>query len=99
MTSFTIEQSNPMQGYGKIDRAAVLADAAADAAPPNATPEEIGIEVAKLVIAQIWSGKKPETVRRHLCGLWSIIAPLAETAPDSFDAILTEFAERATDFR
>jgi hypothetical protein len=99
MSSFEIELPSAMAGYGRIDTAQIIADAAADAAGPDATPEEIGIELAKLIAMQLWEVKKPETVRRKFCTLWPIIQPLATTAPDSFDQILTEFAERANEFR
>lgn len=99
MASFEVDTGVTPTKWGHIDTATIIANAAADAAGYNATPEEIGIELARLVIARLWESKKTETVRRHLCTLWPIIAPLATTAPDAFDRILTEFAERATEFR
>ena len=99
MSSFEIDTGTSHTNWGYIDTAQIIADAAADAAGHNATPEEIGIELARLVIAQLWKSKKPETVRRHLCKLWPIIAPLARTSPDAFDRILQEFSERSNEFR
>jgi len=100
MTSFQIDTGDTRAtNWGQIDTAAIIANAAADAAGYDATPEQIGIELAHLVVKRLWESKKPETVRRHLCSLWPIIAPLATTSPDAFDRILTEFAERATEFR
>lgn len=88
-----------MRGYGRIDGAQIIMDAAQDAAGDNATPEEIAISAVPLIVSKFWDAKKPETVRRHLLSLWPIIAPMATTAPDSFDRVLSEFTERATEFR
>lgn len=101
MTTFQIDTGDSFdlgRAFG-VDVANVIATAAADNAGEFATPEQVAIEAAKLIVARIWEGKKPETVRRNLLRLWPLIAPMAETAPDSFDKILTEFAERATEFR
>ena len=83
----------------KVNVAEIIADTAADNAGENATPEEMAIAAVPLILAQIVNPVKPETVRRHLIKLWPLIEPMAETAPDSFDQILTEFAERASTFR
>lgn len=88
-----------MAGYGRIDSAQIIMDAAADAAGFNATPEKIAMHAVPMIVSKFWDAKKPETVRRHLLSLWPIIAPMATTAPDSFDRVLSEFAERATEFR
>jgi len=90
---------DPMRGYGRIDAAQIIMDAAADAAGQDSTEEEIAIRAVPLITAKFWKAKKPETVRAHFLKLWTIIAPMAHTAPDSFDAILTEFAERSSTFR
>ncbi len=99
MTLIIDTGADPMQGAWGVDLCGTIADAAADAAGPGSTPEQIAIETARLVIARLWIPKKPETVRALLVRLWPLIAPIATTAPDSFDRILTEFAERATEFR
>jgi hypothetical protein len=96
---FEIIHDDGMSGYGRIDAAQIIMDAAEDAAGDNSTPEAIAMEAVPLIISKFWDAKKPETVRRHLLSLWPIIAPMATTAPDSFDKILSEFAERATEFR
>ena len=100
MSSFEIDLGTDRpRNLGALDVVNIMADAAYDAAGPDASAEEVGMELCKLIAARLWASKKPETVRRHFCNLWPIIAPLATTAPDAFDAILTEFAERASDFR
>lgn len=97
--TFAIDTGAGQTNWGHLDTATIIANAAADAAGHSATAEEIGIETAHLIIARIWESKKPETVRRHLCTLWPIIAPLAITSPDAFDRILQEFSERSNEFR
>ena len=90
---------DPNKGAWRVNVAEIIMDAASDAAGDNATPEEIAMHAVPLIVAKFWDAKKPETVRAHLLKMWPIIAPMAYAAPDSFDTILTEFAERSTTFR
>lgn len=100
MTSFVIDTGDTHESVGwKVNVAEIIMDTAEDAAGPNATAEEIAMHAVPLIVAKFWDAKKPETVRAHLVKLWPIIAPMAHTAPDSFDKILSEFAERSTTFR
>lgn len=99
MTSFMIDTGDTQTGGWKVNVAEIIMDTAGDIAGENATPEEIAIAAVPLIVAKLWDAKKPETVRSHLLKMWPIIAPMAQTAPDSFDKILTEFAERASEFR
>jgi len=81
---------NP-QGIGKIDRAQIIMDAALDSLAENPTQAEIDAALTALIIGELQSPKTAQTVRRKLCQLWRITAPMAETSPDCFDAILTEY--------
>ena len=100
MTSFTIDTGDTHSPTGwKVNVAEIIMDTASDRAGENATPEEVAIAAVPLIVAKLWDAKKPETVRAHLVKMWPIIAPMATTAPDSFDAILTEYAERSLTFR
>lgn len=83
---------------GHIDRADIVMLAATDAANSD-DPQDIAQEAGKMIVRYFWDAKKPDTVRRHLKTLWPIIAPMAETAPATFDHILTEFAERLSEIR
>jgi hypothetical protein len=84
-------QGNP-QGIGKIDRAQVIMDAALDSLQENPAQADIDAALTAIIISELQSPKTAQTVRRRLCQLWRIIAPMAETSPDCFDAILTEYA-------
>ena len=86
-------------GVGRIDVNDIILQTAQDLAGENATEEEVAIALADMIIRQLWECKKPATARRKLVRSFALIAPMAETAPDSFDKIFTEFAEMATAFR
>ena len=100
MTAFHIDTGDTHQSGGwKVNVAEIIMDTASDIAGENATQEEIAIAAVPLIVAKFWDAKKPETVRAHLLKMWPIIAPMATTAPDSFDRILQEYAERSNTFR
>ena len=99
MTAFEIDTGERINVGWEVRVAEIIADTAADRAGPNATAEEIAMQAVPLIIRKFWDAKKPETVRAHLLKMWPLIAPMATAAPDSFDKILTEFAERASEFR
>lgn len=100
MTTFAIDTGDTRESVGwKVNVAEIIMDTATDLAGDNATAEDIAIQAVPLIVSKFWDAKKPETVRAHVLKMWPIIAPMAETAPDCFDKILTEFAERATEFR
>ncbi len=82
---------------GHIDRADIVMQAAMDAADSD-DPQAIAQEAGKLVIRYFWDAKRPDTVRRHLLTMWPVVAPMAATAPATFDHIMTEFAERLSEF-
>lgn len=90
---------DPNRGAWRVNVAEIIMDSASDAAGPDATAEEIAMHAVPLIVAKFWSAKKPETVRAHMLKMWPVIAAMAHTAPDSFDEILQEFAERSNDFR
>lgn len=70
-----------------------------DRLPENATDAEICAGIAREIVREFYKHKKPETVRNDILKHWRVIAFMATAAPDSFDYVLSEFAERATEFR
>ena len=86
-------------GSVRVHVAEIIMDTARDAAGHGASEEEVCIHAKTLIVSKFWDAKKPETVRAHLLKMWPIIAPMAQIAPDTFDAIISEFAERSTTFR
>ena len=79
-----------------MDRVTAILDGIADSLPIDATQSQRDAAIIAVVLGDLRKPKKLETVRRHLCMLWPLIAPLTDTEPDQFDAILLEFAEIVT---
>ena len=71
-------------------------DGILDSLPADAPQSLIDSEIYQHALGHIRQPKRLETARRHLCGMWHLIAPLAERDPDHFDLILNEYAERAS---
>ncbi len=78
---------------------ALIWDYVHDRLPASATDEEICAAIAREIVRSFYKHKKPETVRQDVLRHWNVIAFMATAAPDSFDYVLTEFAERAIEFR
>ena len=74
-------------------------DVIRDHLPHDASEEAIYIEIGKVIVCSFWKHKKPETVRSDLIKNWEVLAYMANVAPESFDHVITEFAERAAEFR
>lgn len=91
--------SHASYSLGSIDYTQAMLDAAHDAAPANATQEEIDAALAKLIVIDLTAPRTAKTARAHLLRYWPLIAPMAHTAPASFDWILTEFAERLAELQ
>lgn len=90
----------------RVDRASTIMDAALDAAGPmtGTMPEDAARHQAKidaalvgLILGELHSAKLLDTVRRHFCGLWPLIAQLADREPDAFDSIIMAYAELSTE--
>ena len=101
MTSFTIDTGNDYGGIGRgrIDYCQALQDAAQDSLPHDADQEEIDAALAKLIVMDLVAPKTAKTVRMHFARYWPLIAPMAHTAPASFDFIIENFAERLGELR
>lgn len=85
-------------GLWRVNVCEIIMDTARDRCASD-DPQDVARAAAPLIVSRLWDAKKPETVRGKLLQLWPIIAPMATSAPDVFDYILTEFAERASLFR
>lgn len=96
MTSFQIETGADFDRpqYGKINYCEALLDAAKDSVAHDAAQEDIDAALAKLIVTDLVTPKTAKTVRMHFARYWPLIAPMAATAPASFDWIIQEFAER-----
>ena len=101
MTSFAIDTGAQFDRpqYGKINYCEALLDAAKDSLPESAAQEEIDEALAKLIVTDLVTPKTAKTVRLHFARYWPIIAPMAATAPASFDHIIENFAERLAELR
>lgn len=101
MTSFVIDTGADRASYGlgQIDYAQAMLDAAQDAVAADATQEEIDAALAKLIVLDLTAPKTAKTARAHFARYWPLIAPMAHTAPASFDFIIQEFAERLAELR
>ena len=95
MTSFVIEADDT---WAQPHRAMIW-DHVHDRLAAGATDEEICAAIAREIVRSFYKHKKPETVRQDVLRHWNVIAFMATAAPDSFDYVLTEFAERAIEFR
>jgi len=95
MTSFTIETARPSHNL-TIDRASMIMDAVYDSLPEDATQAQIDGAVVQIITGELRSPKRLKTVRADLIRLWPLIAPLANSYPEGFDAILLEYAELST---
>ena len=101
MTSFTIDTGDDYGGIGRgrIDYCQALQDAAQDSLPHDADQDEIDAALAKLIVSDLLKPKRADTARAHLLRYWPLIAPMAHTAPASFDFIIENFAERLGELR
>lgn len=72
-------------------------DHVCDMLPPGATEEQIDLAMAHVIMGEMREPKTMKTVRKKMIYHWGRIARLAETHPDVFDAILSEYAERASE--
>lgn len=101
MTSFTIDTGDDYGGIGRgrIDYCQALQDAAQDSLPHDADQEEIDAALAKLIVSDLLKPKRADTARAHFARYWPLIAPMAHTAPASFDFIIENFAERLGELR
>lgn len=97
--TLVIDTGEERQNYGRMNYTEALLDAAHDAAGDGAAQDEIDAELAKLIVKDIVSPKTSKTVRLHFARYWPIIAPMADTAPASFDYVIEEFAERLSELR
>jgi hypothetical protein len=80
-----------------VDKVQVIIDHAQGECGPDATVNDLDSVIARLILPAICNPKRPATVRAHLVQYWPIIAPMAGRSPESFDFILTEFAERISE--
>lgn len=97
--TFIIDTGTDRQSYGRMNYTEALLDAAQDAAGEGAAQDEIDAALAKLIVKDIVAPKTSKTVRMHFARYWPIIAPMADTAPASFDYVIQEFAERLSELR
>ena len=98
MTSFTIDTGDDRSGhgYGKIDYAQALLDAAQDAVEPDAPQDEIDAALAKLIVLDLTAPKTAKTARMHFARYWPLISGLA---PASYDFVFEHYAERLAELR
>lgn len=80
-------------GAYRMDSTEALMDAILDALPHDAPQEKIDADLAMAIMGVLHAPKTAATVRRKLIMHWHLIMPLADRAPDLFDAILFEFAD------
>jgi hypothetical protein len=85
-----------MQGAWQVDKISAIREAAEDCLPPGAPQDQIDAEIAKLLLHQLLSPRRAETARAHFRGLWPLICGLTA---ESFDHVITEFAEHLDGFR
>lgn len=82
-----------MPGLSRND---AILDGARDSLPWDAPQEAIDAELTKLIVVMLGQPKTLATVRRHLIGMWPIIADLAQRDPAGFDRIIAEYHELTT---
>lgn len=82
-----------MPGLSRND---AILDGARDGLPLDAPQEAIDAAVTRLIVAGLQRPKTLATVRRHLLGMWPIIADLAFRDPAGFDRIIAEYHELTT---
>ena len=80
----------------QLNHAIAIMDGINDSLPADATQEQRDAAVIASVLSALRTPRRIETVRRKLVQRWPLIAPLAYTEPDQFDAILLEYAEIVT---
>ena len=99
MTSFQIDTGAEFDRpqYGKINYCEAVLDAARDSVAHDATQDEIDAALAKQIVRDLIAPKTSKTVRAHFARYWPLIAPMAATAPASFDFVIQEFAERLSE--
>ena len=87
------ELTRPMR-FGRLDS---IGWDILESLPLDATQAQIDGAIAQVVMGDLRTPKRLDTVRRHLVALWPMIAPLALSSPASFDEIMSEYAERVSD--
>lgn len=100
--TFIIDTGAPDRDFAsayKISKRDGLRDGVLDSLPPNATQTQIDAAIVSAILGDLRTPKKIKTVRIHLIALWPLIAELVDRDPESFDAILMEFAELTTVLR
>lgn len=96
--AFVIDTGVPAFSAPNVDKLQVLRDAAADMLPPDADQSEIDAAVARMIVLDLNKPKRADTVRAHFRTLWPLVAEMADRSPASHDFIITEYAERLSEF-
>jgi hypothetical protein len=94
--TFEIALGDPMQGAWQVDKITAIQEAAADRLPADAQKDQLDAEIARLLLHQLLSPRRAETARAHFRSLWPLISDLTA---ESFDHVITEFAEHLSGFR
>lgn len=68
-----------------------------DQLPEDASDERIALAIAHMMIGDIRKYRRADSVRKAVLYRWTFLAALAEVAPETFDHVLTEYAERLTE--
>ena len=87
------ELTRPMR-FGRLDS---MGWDILESLPLDATQAQIDGAIVQVIVGDLRTPKRLDTVRRHLVALWPMVAPLAISSPASFDEIMCEYAERVSD--
>ena len=91
--------TTPGDGYQRAphwDAEQIMREAAEDMFPGD-DPRQARY-MADLITNEMWRRKTPDGIRNALTRYWSVVQHLKLIAPDQFDRVLLEFAERASLF-
>lgn len=81
---------------GKVD---VITMGVLDSLPADATQEQVDAATIEVILGRLYEPRTLDTMRRQLLQLWPLMSGLAQTEPAQFDAILTEYVERASELQ
>jgi hypothetical protein len=88
---------------GVLPRSATFRDFAPDwmldRISEDAPDLEVGIRIAEHLIGNIKGYRAASWARKRLLAQWNFLAMLAEQSPETFDAVLMEYAEHLTTLR
>ncbi len=87
---FTIDTGAPQM------HVSMAYDYVIDMLPDGASEDRIDLAMAHAIMGEFRTPKTLKTVRKKLLYHWGRLAQLAETHPETFDAVLLEYAELST---